>query len=146
MAFSTAPDVDRLLMPIPIELQVEIDYYTGEFQYRYDISELVVAKGQQLLIRLNKDKVPPGSTVHIVGYSSTHPLLLPLDEPRLGSAPFPVDKPFPDTTDSMLLTLVSEYRQLVSFGTHVYCKFTDASGQAQEYTKLCDPQVGNGPP
>ena len=146
MAISTAPGINRFLLPIEIELHVEIDYYSGEFSYRYDISELVVAKGQQLRITLKKERVPPNAKVYIVGYSSTHPLLLPLDEPKVGGSPIPNDVKFPDTTDSMVLTLDSEYRQMVNFGTHVCCKFTDAAGQPNAYTKLCDPQVGNGPP
>ncbi len=146
MAISSAPGINKFLVPIEIELHVEIDYYTGEFSYRYNISELVVAKSQQLRITLKKERVPPGSKVHIVGYSSTHPDLLPLDEPKAGGIPIPGDTKFPETTDSMLLTVDSEYRQMVNFGTHVYCEFTDASGNRNSYTKLCDPQVGNGPP
>lgn len=146
MAISTAPGIIKLFAPIKIELHVEINYYTGEFSYRYDISELVVAKGQQLLITLEKEMVPPNSKVYIVGYSSTHPSMLPLDQPRIGGIPVPDDTKFPETTDSMLLTLISDYRQMVNFGTHVRCEFTDASGTPQAYTKLCDPQVGNGPP
>lgn len=146
MAISTAPGINKFLVPIEIELHVEIDYYSGEFSYRYDISELVVAKGQQLRITLKKERVPPGSKVYIVGYSSTHPDLLTLDEPTLDGSPVPDDVKFPETTDSMLLTVESEYRQMVNFGTHVRCEFTVASGSTDAYTKLCDPQVGNGPP
>lgn len=146
MAISTSPQEPISAVPITIELQAEIDYCTGNFSYRYGIRELVVAKDQKLLITLKKDRVPPGSIVHIRGYSSTHSLLLPIDEPKLGGTPFPPDEPFPETTDSMLLTLISDYRQMVNFGPHVHCEFTDASGNRNSYTKLYDPQVGNGPP
>jgi hypothetical protein len=146
MALSTSPDILRTLAPIEIELVVDIDYYNGEFSYRYSTSELVLAKGQQIVIVLKKQRTPPNATVHIVGFSCTHPTKLNLVEPKDGSGnPIPGNGKFPDRTERMLLTLDSEFREMVNFGTHVFCKFNYAHGN-DEYTKLCDPQIGNGPP
>lgn len=134
--------------PIEIELFVEIDYYDGSFSYRYSENDFILIKGQKILIRLVKERTPPGSIIYFTGFSSTSPTDLPLVEPVDTSTgrPYEADKPFPLGTNHILLELNSDYRELVKFGTHVACKFTDSNGTLVSYEKLCDPQVGNGPP
>ncbi len=148
MPLVSIPGDPTFLPPVEIELFVEIDYYDGSFSYRYSENDFVLIKGQVIRINLNKDRTPAGSTVHIIGFSSTSPNDLPLVEPVDISTgvPYAENKPFPAGTDFILLRLDSDFRELVKFGTHVFCDFTYNGGKKLFYTKLCDPQVGNGPP
>lgn len=147
MALSTTEEPNVPLTPVVITLEVDIDYYDNQFSYRYSESELVITKGDTLNIVLKKDRIPPGALVYIIGFSSTHKHLLPHLEPTNGAGtPFPHSVAFPQSTDRMKLQLNSDPGDMVNFGVHVRCEFTDKNGNRHEYTKLCDPQVGNGPP
>ncbi len=148
MALTSIQGDPQALVPVEITLFVEIDYYDGSFSYRYSENDYVLVKGQQVRINLDSTRTPPGSNVHFVGFSSTSPFDLPLAEPIDSSTGRPYEHgiAFAAGTDQILLTLNSDYGELVKFGTHVRCEFTDISGKPKSYTKLCDPQIGNGPP
>jgi hypothetical protein len=133
--------------PRIVTLHIDINYYDGAFSYKYDKLELILPIKKEIVVRLSKSRTPPGAKIYICGFCTSDLKALPLLEPlKPDGSPYGVLEYFPETVQEVKFQFNAEPRQLVSFGVHVKCVFEDGSGKQHDYTELCDPQVGNGPP
>ena len=134
-------------VPKIVNLNIEIDYYDGSFSYKYDKIEMLLPKDKEIVVRLNKPRTPSGAKIYIAGFCSTDVKALPLMEPlKPDGSHYGESESFPETTQEVKFKFKAEPRQLVNFGVHIKCVFEDGNGTSHNYTELCDPQVGNGPP